>query len=112
MRRAEAGVARSRPAPASRVAAAARVARAAALALTALLCAPSPARACAACFGAEDSPMIDGARVGAWVLIGVTVAMQAAFVFFFLYLRRRARRARSLELDGEWAELQRKTRYS
>lgn len=89
-----------------------RAVRAAAFALAALLGAPSVARACAACFGAADSPMIDGARVGAWVLIGVTVAMQAAFAAFFLYLRRRARRARSLRLDGEWAELQRKARYS
>ena len=70
------------------------------------------ARACQACFGAEDSPIIDGARVGAWMLIGLTVCMEAAFVGFFIYLRRRAKRASSIELDSEWRELQRNTRWS
>jgi len=76
-----------------------------------VLSAPA-ARACQACFGAEDSPIIDGAKAGAWMLIGLTFCMEAAFVGFFIYLRRRAKRASSIELDSEWRELQRNTRWS
>lgn len=52
--------------------------------------------------------MIDAARLGIWLLLGVTFALQAAFVAFFLYLRRQARRARGEALDAEWTSLQRK----
>ena len=38
--------------------------------------------------------MIDAARAGVWFLLGAVLVMQAAFVLFFLYLRRRARRFR------------------
>ena len=38
--------------------------------------------------------MLDAARAGAWFLLGSVFAMQIAFVLFFLYLRRRARRFR------------------
>ena len=61
---------------------------------------------CQACFGAEDSPLIDGARSGVWVMLGVTIAVQLAFVAFFLYLRRRAKLVSSAELEEEWTELQ------
>ena len=61
---------------------------------------------CASCFGAADSPLIDGARAGAFFLIGVVVVMQGSFAGFFLYLRGRARRARSQALDREWSALQ------
>jgi hypothetical protein len=59
------------------------------------------------CFGAEETSMIDGAKVGVLVMLGITVAVQAAFVGFFLYLRRRAKRIAEVELDTEWSELQR-----
>lgn len=73
----------------------------------ALACASAPAvQACQSCFGAEDSPLIDGARFGAFALIAVTLGVQGAFVAFFLYLRRRARAASIQELDAEWGELQ------
>lgn len=71
--------------------------------------APS-AHACQACFGAEDSPLIDGARLGAFALIGVTIGVQGGFVAFFLHLRRRARAASRLELDAQWVELQKTPR--
>lgn len=64
------------------------------------------ARACQACFGAEDSPLLDGARLGVWLLGGLTLCVQAAFVAFFLYLRRRSKIAASLELEREWCSLQ------
>jgi hypothetical protein len=62
--------------------------------------------ACPVCFGQSDGPMIDATRVGLWLLLGVTLGMQGAFVAFFLYLRRQAARARDRELDREWSALQ------
>jgi hypothetical protein len=62
------------------------------------------------CFGADDSPLIDGARFGAFALIGITVAIQIAFVMFFLYLRRRARIVAAMEASSPWAEGQTESR--
>jgi heme/copper-type cytochrome/quinol oxidase subunit 2 len=63
--------------------------------------------ACPMCFGAEESSLIDGAKLGILVMLAITFAVQGAFVGFFLYLRRRARRIADAELDSEWSELQR-----
>ena len=68
--------------------------------------------ACPVCFGAEETPMIDGAKLGVLVMLAVTLAVQAAFVGFFLYLRKRAKRIAEVELDTEWSELQRSPRTS
>ena len=48
--------------------------------------------ACPACYGEAEGPLIDGARVGAWLLIGVVASMWLGFLTFFVYLARRARR--------------------
>jgi hypothetical protein len=58
----------------------------------AALAAPT-ALACNVCYGSAEGHLIDAARMGIWLLLGVTVAMQGAFAAFFLYLRRRARQA-------------------
>ena len=50
--------------------------------------------------------MIDGARLGVLVLLAITLAVQGAFVGFFLYLRKRAKRIADIDLDTEWSELQ------
>jgi hypothetical protein len=50
--------------------------------------------------------MIDGAKLGVLVLLAVTVAVQGAFVAFFLYLRKRAKRIAEIDLDTEWSKLQ------
>jgi hypothetical protein len=63
--------------------------------------------ACPVCFGAEETPMIDGARLGVLVMLAITLAVQGGFVGFFLYLRQRAKRVADIELDTEWSELQR-----
>lgn len=64
--------------------------------------------ACASCFSAEvDSPMTDGARLGVWLLLAVTICVQGGFAAFFIQLRRRARRAHDAQLEAEWSELQR-----
>jgi hypothetical protein len=68
--------------------------------------------ACPLCFGAEETPLIDGAKLGVIALLGVLFAVQGAFVAFFLYLRKRARQNADVELDMEWSELQRGSRTS
>jgi hypothetical protein len=54
--------------------------------------------------------MIDGTRLGIAVLLGITFVVQGAFLGFFLYLRRHAKRNADAELDLEWLELQRGSR--
>jgi len=62
--------------------------------------------ACPVCFGAEETSMIDGTRLGVLVMLGITLAVQGGFLGFFLYLRRRAKRMAEIDLDTEWSELQ------
>ena len=83
-----------------------------ATALLVVIAGGSSVLACPLCFGADETPMIDGAKLGVLVLLAITLAMQGAFVAFFLYLRRRAKRIADLELDTEWSELQRSPRTS
>jgi hypothetical protein len=75
--------------------------------LTAL--AAAPAAACTVCFGTRDngSPLVTGARLGVFLLLGVTVAVLGGLTRFFFYLRARARRAESDGIAAEWADLQR-----
>ncbi len=62
--------------------------------------------ACPVCFGAAETSIIDGAKLGVLVLLVITLAVQGAFVAFFLYLRRRAKRIADVDLDIEWSKLQ------
>ncbi len=71
------------------------------------LAGPASALACPSCYANAEGPLIDAARLGMWLLLGVTLAVQGAFVAFFLYLRRQARRAQDMALDAEWSRLQR-----
>jgi heme/copper-type cytochrome/quinol oxidase subunit 2 len=66
--------------------------------------------ACPMCFGADETSMVDGTKLGVFVMLAITLAVQGAFVGFFLYLRKRAKRSAELELDTEWSELQRASR--
>jgi heme/copper-type cytochrome/quinol oxidase subunit 2 len=68
--------------------------------------------ACPLCFGAEETSMIDGAKLGVLVMLAITLVVQGGFVAFFLYLRRRAKRMADIELETEWSELQRTPRTS
>jgi hypothetical protein len=63
--------------------------------------------ACPVCFGADETHIIDGTKLGILVLLAVTIAVQGGFVGFFLYLRQRAKHLADVELDTEWSELQR-----
>ena len=62
--------------------------------------------ACPVCFGAEETSMIDGAKLGVLVLLVITLAVQGAFAGFFFYLRNRAKRIADIDLDTEWSKLQ------
>jgi heme/copper-type cytochrome/quinol oxidase subunit 2 len=62
--------------------------------------------ACPMCFGAQESSLIDGAKLGILVLLGITLAVQGAFVGFFFYLRKQAKRVSDADLDVEWSQLQ------
>lgn len=66
--------------------------------------------ACPVCFGAEETSMIDGTKLGILVLLAVTLAVQGGFAGFFLYLRKRAKRMADNDLDTEWSKLQGATR--
>jgi heme/copper-type cytochrome/quinol oxidase subunit 2 len=68
--------------------------------------------ACPVCFGAEESSMIDGAKLGVVVLLAITLLVQGGFAGFFFYLRKRAKQAAEMELEAEWSELQRGSRTS
>jgi hypothetical protein len=68
--------------------------------------------ACPACFGAQETSMIDGAKLGVLVLLAILFAVQGGFVAFFLYLRKRAKQVADVELDAEWARLQKTPRTS
>ncbi len=73
----------------------------------AVLIGSSSVFACPMCFGAEESSMIDGTKFGILALLGITLAVQGAFVAFFLYLRNRAKRIADIDLETELSELQR-----
>ena len=68
--------------------------------------------ACPVCFGAEETSMIDGAKLGVLVMLAITLAVQGGLVSFFLYLRKQAKRNAELELDAEWLALQKPSRTS
>ena len=68
--------------------------------------------ACPVCFGAAETSMIDGAKLGVLVMLAITLVVQGGFVGFFFYLRKRAKRIADVELDTEWSELQRSPRTS
>jgi hypothetical protein len=72
----------------------------------------SSAFACPVCFGALETGMIDGAKLGVLVLLAITLAVQGGFLAFFLPLRKHAKRTAELELDAEWLALQRPSRTS
>ena len=72
-----------------------------------LIFGPATVYACPVCFGAEETPVIDGTKLGVLVMVIVTLVVQGGFVGFFLYLRRRAKRMAELELETEWSDLQR-----
>ena len=83
-----------------------RPAQVAAIALAFVLGGSSRLFACPVCFGAEETAMIDGTKLGIAALLAITLSVQGAFVGFFFYLRKRAKQIADIELETEWSELQ------
>lgn len=81
--------------------------RVAALVAALVIGGSSTAFACPVCFGAEETTVLEGTRMGVLALLGVTLAVQGAFLGFFFYLRKRAKKIAELDLDIEWSQLQR-----
>ena len=73
------------------------------------LLAAAPAAACSVCYGNADkgAPLVSSARLGVFLLLGVTAAVLAAFARFFFVLRKRALAAERDSIALEWSELQR-----
>jgi len=61
---------------------------------------------CPECFGAAETAMVDGTKIGVLVMLAILFVVQGGFVAFFLYLRKRAKHIADVELDDEWSELQ------
>jgi hypothetical protein len=89
---------------------AAQLRRGAVTAAALILGGGSSVLACPMCFGAEETSVIDGTKLGIVVMLAITFAVQAGFVGFFLYLRKRAKRFADVELDIEWSQLQKPSR--
>jgi hypothetical protein len=83
-----------------------RIARVLMMAAVVVIGGGSSVFACPVCFGAEETSLIDATKLGILVLLAVTLAVQGAFVAFFLYLRQRAKRIADIDLETEWSELQ------
>ena len=66
-----------------------------------VLAVPRAALACTVCFGQSDSPMAWGAKMGVFFMLGLTVAVLAAFAAFFIYLIRRAKLTPDSENSGD-----------
>jgi hypothetical protein len=49
--------------------------------------------ACPVCFGESSEPMALAMNAGIWFMLGIVVAVLAAFATFFIHLVRRARLA-------------------
>ena len=83
-----------------------RIARVLIMAAAVVIGGGSSVLACPVCFGAEETSMVDGAKLGVLVMLAITFAVQGGFVGFFVYLRKRAKHIADVELDTEWSELQ------
>jgi hypothetical protein len=80
--------------------------RALATAVAVMIGGGSSVLACPMCFGAEETSMLDGTKLGVLVMLAITLAVQGGFAAFFLYLRKRAKRNAEVELETEWSQLQ------
>ena len=64
----------------------------------------NPLPACSVCYGEAAGPMIDGARLGVYLLFGLVAVLQISFFLFFVYLRKRAREYRRNQPDARLVE--------
>jgi hypothetical protein len=80
--------------------------RAVTTAVAIVMAGSSSVLACPLCFGAQETALVDGTKLGILTLLIVVLAVQGAFAGFFFYLRRRAKQIADVDLDIEWSELQ------
>ncbi|HVS66232.1 MAG TPA: hypothetical protein VMT85_22325 [Thermoanaerobaculia bacterium] len=64
------------------------------------------ASACEVCYGNAGGPMIEAARAGVFLLLGMVLLMQAALVIFFLVLRKRAIARRKETIPPWWSTVE------
>ena len=60
--------------------------------------------ACAICFGGADGPLLDAARLGVLVMVGVTVVVLAMFARFFLRISKNGDSPRVENTDKHWGK--------
>ncbi len=56
--------------------------------------------ACPQCFGAEETTLVAGTKLGIIVLLAVILVVEGLFVAFFVHLRRRAKRLADADQTG------------
>ncbi len=66
--------------------------------------APESVSACSVCAGDPASPMTAGMNGAITTLLAITGTVLSTFVGFFLFLWRRARRAKRTEIDTAWID--------
>ncbi len=62
------------------------------VAMAGLLFLPEVVLACPSCYGAADSPMIDGMNTAIMSMVGIVVFVLSGFVAFFLFMRNRMKK--------------------
>jgi len=67
--------------------------------LLALVFSPNPLFACAACYGASDSPIAKGMNWGIFSLLGVVAVVLGSIATFFVFIGKRSAAANPPEAD-------------
>jgi heme/copper-type cytochrome/quinol oxidase subunit 2 len=62
------------------------------LTMAGLLLLPEAVLACPSCYGAADSPMIDGMNTAIMSMVGIVAFVLCGFVAFFLFMRSRMKK--------------------
>ena len=60
--------------------------------------------ACAICFGGADGPLLDAARLGVLIMVGVTVMVLTLFARFFLRISKYGDSPHFENADKHWVE--------
>lgn len=66
------------------------------LSMVMILLGSHTASACPTCYGAADSPMVDGMNMAILAMLGITGCVLAAISSFFIMMRRRLKRLRNV----------------
>jgi hypothetical protein len=72
--------------------------------LLTVLLQPAPLWACAACYGASDSPMAKGMNWGIFTLLGVVGCVLSTFATFIVFLAKKSAAAEAAQPSSEPTE--------